>query len=396
MKHAVLMPALGETMDEGSIVAWRKGTGDAVAQGEVLFEVMTDKATFEVEAAQAGYVRAILVKPDQTVAVGETVAWLTDTADEAFEVTSDTPQTPPVQEEAAGAGEPASPRSSDKRFGSHGVRVSPKARRLLEQHQIPVELIAAHIPGRPIEAADVEAYLQETAESQGTATPPSTVIPLSGMRTTIARRMTKTTEVPQVTLHAHSVVDRLLDRHRQVKERSGLGQVTLTDWVIKAAATALGRHPTLNAWFRDNAIEQFAVVNVGMAVDTTAGLVVPVIRDVKRLTLGQIATERIRLKELALAGRLAVRDVSDGTFTVSNLGGYGVESFTPLLNLPEVGILGVGRIVSTVAADGGRLYSEQRLALSLTFDHRAVDGGPAAAFLAEISQLLSDLPPGWV
>ncbi|MDA8206287.1 MAG: dihydrolipoamide acetyltransferase family protein [Thermaerobacter sp.] len=399
MKHAVLMPSLGETMDEGSIVSWHKSVGDSVAKGEVLFEVMTDKATFEVEAARQGYLRSLVARVDDIVPVGKTVAWLTDTADEPFEEAENADDQAKDQQTSTAPGVIPPHSNGSSLTSGTAVRVSPRARRLLEQHGIAVEAVAAVVPGKPIEASDIEAYLKTQTvdeDSLPVAVDSGRLVPLAGMRATIARRMAQTLEVPQVTLHAHSVVDRMLELHRRVKERPGHSAISLTDWIVKAVSITLGGHPKMNAWFETGGIRQFSHVNVGLAVDTPAGLMVPVIRHADGLTLVEIAEQRVHLRDRALAGRLQPKDFGDGTFTVSNLGGYGVETFTPLLNLPEVGLLGVGRVTTTVVSDGTQFYSEQRIALSLTFDHRAVDGGPAAQFLNEVSHLLMDPSESWV
>lgn len=397
MKHTVLMPALGETMDDGSIVCWRKHVGEFVSKGEVLFEVMTDKATFEVEAAHKGYLRAIVAQADDLVAVGKTVAWLTDQADEPFEEEEEE-----EQEDAAESaeGEPTysnlavNPDTADGSPSAKGqaVRVSPRARRLLEQHGIAIAAIVAAVPGRPIDVADVEAFLATSTAGDDAGR----LVRLTGMRATIARRMAATAAVPQVTIQAYVIVDRLLELHGRVKEgSSGIG-ISLTDWIVKAVSITLGSHPEMNAWFGTDGIRQFSHVNMGLAVDTPAGLVVPVIRLADRLSLAEIAEQRVRIRDLALSERLQSQDLDGGTFTVSNLGGYGVQTFTPLLNLPEVGVLGVGGMETIVVVDGSQFKSAQRMAFSLTFDHRAVDGGPAAKFLHEVSELLADPPETWI
>lgn len=397
MKHAILMPALGETMDQGTIVSWRKSVGEPIAKGDVLLEVMTDKATFEVEATQQGFLRLIVCQVDDTAPVGKTLAWITDKLDEPFDI--EEPNADLDERLPANQGSEGKP-SEAPAAGVTPVRVSPRARRLLAQHGIPVETLAPRVPGRPIETSDVEAFLKTMQgdmadDSKAVEVESSRWIPLAGMRLTIARRMEQAAEVPQVTLHAHTVVDRLLQRHRRIKEHPRRDAVSLTDWIVKAVSTTLGSHPEMNCWFEPGGIRQFSHVNVGLAVDTPVGLVVVVIRHADVLTLEEIAEQRVDLRDRALSGRLRPVDLSGGTFTVSNLGGYGVETFSPLLNLPQVGILGVGSVAKTVVDDGTHFYSEQHMALSLTFDHRAVDGGPAARFLYEVGRQLMDPPDNW-
>ncbi|MCY0879973.1 MAG: dihydrolipoamide acetyltransferase family protein [Firmicutes bacterium] len=401
MNYKVVMPALGETMDEGTIVAWHKRPGDWVDKGDVLMEVMTDKATFEVEAKDSGYLRTILAGVDNVVPVGEVIAWLADTMDE-----------PVDEEEVQSASSHASFRPSEESSQAvlasesrgnladaralSAIRVSPRARRLLNQHGLSLEEVAQQFSGDILEASDVEAFLrarEERATESGHNVGQQT-IKVEGLRKIIADRMTQAAQIPQVTLYADTSVETLMGRHRLLKVR--YAEITLSDWIVKAVATILVKRPDVNARYEGTHIESYQSANVGLAVDTPHGLMVPVIHHAETLTLAEIARERRRLIELAQARRLGSGELSMGTFTVSNLGNYGIDRFDPIVNVPEVAILGVGRLKSVVVLKPHGFLVEQQLPLSLTFDHRALDGGPAATFLNEVCRLLAEPPEDWV
>jgi pyruvate dehydrogenase E2 component (dihydrolipoamide acetyltransferase) len=395
VKYKIVMPALGETMDEGTIIAWRKAPGDWVDKSEVLMEVMTDKATFEVEAGRSGYLRATVVGLEDSIRVGETVAWVSDSPDEPLELDSHPVQAVEIETVPVTNGSESAGRVPDSMNRTGALRVSPRARRLLDQYGVSAEEVARFVANQTIEASDVEDYVRSRTASGGALATTSQMVKVTGMRKIIADRMTRAATVPQVTLHSHSVVDTLLSRHRNLKQYAAYRAVTLTDWIIKAAATILVDRPDINARYNEDSIESLSVVNIGLAMDAPYGLTVPVLHRVETLDLVEIASERRRLTDMVQERHLGVEDLHSGSFTISNLGTYGIDQFGPLLNLPEVAILGVGRLQPLVIEVEGRIVGQSRLPLSLTFDHRAVDGGPAATFLNDICQLLADPPQSW-
>lgn len=382
-------------MDEGTIIAWRKAPGDWVDKGEVLMEVMTDKATFEVEADRSGYLRETVARLEDAVRVGETVAWLSDSRDEPLDL--DTAQDETLKVEAPSDHHPIESPGLVFESTHRGdtLRVSPRARRLLEKYGLGAEEVAKTIASQTIEAADVEEYVRSFAVRGDEKATASQIVKVTGMRKIIADRMVQAVTVPQVTLHAHSVVDSLLSRHRNLKRYASYRDVSLTDWIIKAAASVLVKRPDINARYHEDSIESLSSVNIGVAMDAPYGLTVPVLHQVETLSLVEIAAERHRLADLVQGRRLGVEDLQSGSFTISNMGSYGVDYFNPLLNVPEVAILGVGRLQSQIAEADGRLSGQLWLPLSLTFDHRAVDGGPAATFLHDICELLATPPQSW-
>lgn len=391
MKYPVIMPALGETMDEGTVVQWLKYPGDHFDRGDVLLEVMTDKATFEIEAQFSGYMRTIVIESNQSISVGGVLAWAADTLQEPLqeplneEIDDANPKPEQISVETTrnnpstiANGEPVERRGK--------IRLSPRARKLAQHYQIADDILLARFAENVvIEARDIESLF---AEQEGRTASQKTTIPLTGMRAIIAQRMAHAVTIPQVTLHSYCFVDELLTLHQRYASLPEYVGISLTDWIIKTTATVLAQRPDVNARLQNNVVERWETVNVGIAIDIPEGLVVPVISHANTRTLADIARERKKLKELARLQRLRPSDFENGTFTISNLGTRDIDAFNPLLNPPEVAILGVGRISPVLVAEGLQVTTKKRLVLSLTFDHRAMDGAPAADFLKEVCQLL--------
>lgn len=407
MTYKITMPALGETMDEGVIVCWRKAVGEYVKKGDVLLEVMTDKATFEVESRDSGYLRRILARDNEAVPVGQAIGYLADTMEESLENTPDQAKDEPSSKSASS--KPGAGTTGDKEVASHKdqtqeplviskVSISPRARRLADEAGISLDVLARRFPHQRIEAADVQRFLQgEKPSSQvQNSLGPVKRTSLQGMRAIIARRMTASAQnAPQVTLVRETDAETLAAYHDQMRQNPVYQGVTLTDWIIKMTGEALVRHPGVNARLIGEVLEIHQSINIGLAMDTDHGLVVPVIKNVNDKSLTEVAAIRKSLKEKAAHRSLTEDDVSLGTFTVSNLGSYGIDFFNPLLNLPEIAILGVGRVSWKPSATERRLEMRRSLMLSLTFDHRVLDGGPAARFLATLASLIAQ-PPDWV
>ena len=263
------------------------------------------------------------------------------------------------------------------------VRASPVARRIAQEHGIDLATVQGTGPDGRIGEQDVRAALaaREAAAAYR-------VEPLSPMRKTIARRMLESLQTTaQLTLMAEIDVTELVALRTRLKQRF---DVSYTDLIVKAAALALAEHPHCNAWLVDDELRLWSAVHIGVAVALDAGLVVPVVRDAQSKGVEAIAAEVKALAERARAGKLTDRDVSDGTFTVTNLGAAGIDAFTPILNPPQVAILGVGRIVEKPVRRQGELAWRQMMTLSLTVDHRVLDGAPAAEFLGDVGRRLED------
>ncbi len=395
MAVEVVMPKFGLTMTEGTIQQWFKSEGDAIKTGEALFEVETEKVLYEVEAPTDGTVAKLLYAVEAVVGVGLPVAIIAEAGEEVAEVAAryaDAPAAAP----AAAPPEPApvatsapSPAPQEKRGR---VPVTPAARKLAKEHSIDLSGVAGTGPRGRITREDV----QKTIDSGGQAAPPPapTVapavaedIPLRGMRKVIAERMHQSLQgSAQLTISTEADVTQLIDRRQEVRQEFN---VTYTDFIVQACAHALRQHPRMNAHLEGDTIRANNDIHVGLAVALDEGLIVPVVRDADKKSLKDIAAEAKTLAEKARASQLKLEEVSGGTFTVSNLGMYGVDAFTPIINAPQSGILGVGRIVEKPVIHRGEVTRRSMMVLSLTFDHRVIDGAPAGAFLQTVADLLA-------
>jgi pyruvate dehydrogenase E2 component (dihydrolipoamide acetyltransferase) len=377
MPIEVVMPKFGLTMQEGTIQQWFKAEGETIEAGQPLFEVETEKVLYEVEAPASGTVAKLLYPLEAKVPCANVVAVIAvpgeDVAAVAVEYAT---KTPSVTAQTAPASAPAAQPISVAATGT--VAATPAARKLAKERGIDLTTVTGTGPGGRITREDVEAAAAAPA-LRGTG--------LHGMRKSIAERMFKSLQsTAQLTITSEVDVTPLVARREQLKTQFNL---TYTDMLIEAVAGALVAHPRLRATVEGDVIQQHDDVNVAIAVALDEGLIVPVIRHADQKSLQQIAEESRALAEKARAGRLDVDDVSDGIFTITNLGMYGIDAFTPIINQPQVAILGVGRIVQKPAVQDGRIAVRSLMVLSLTFDHRIVDGAPAAAFLQDVAARLS-------
>lgn len=393
MAVEVVMPKFGLTMTEGTIQQWFKAEGDAIAAGEALFEVETEKVLYEIEAPADGTVAKLLYAVEAVVGVGLPVAVLAEAGEDMAEIAARYANTAGAQAtptpaaaappEAAPSAESATSADRPKR-----VPVTPAARKLAKEHGIDLDLVTGSGPRGRITREDVQKIIDGGGQSAATPAPAEDETqPLRGMRKVIAERMHQSLQgSAQLTVTSEVDVSELIDRRRAVRQEFG---VTYTDFIVQACAHALRQHPRMNATLEDGTLRLTRGIHVGLAVALDEGLIVPVIRDADRKSLEEVAGEAKTLVEKARAGRLALEDVSGGTFTVSNLGMYGVDAFTPILNTPQTGILGVGRIVEKPALSRGEITKRSTMVLSLTFDHRVIDGAPAGAFLQTVADLLA-------
>jgi pyruvate dehydrogenase E2 component (dihydrolipoamide acetyltransferase) len=386
----VILPVLGETMNEGTIVEWFKKEGDPVERGDHLFTFESDKATLEVEAPAKGFLRQILVPAGQTVPVLTVVGLITSTMDEAGE------------QRNRGAGEstsaPPLPSTPARIFAS------PRARRLAREKGLDLALVTGSGPDGRIVERDVLSYLETLELAPPSApTPPAppmpaeaveaiAEVPMSGVRAVIAQRMQEShqTTAP-VTLTSEADATAFVELRERLKAglAAELGfDIGYNDLLIRLVAHALRQFPYMNARLDGERVRYLREVHIALAVDTDRGLLVPVIRNADRKGVAEIAREVRGLAERARAGKALPDELSGSTFTITNLGMHEIDAFTPIINLPEAAILGVGRIKARPAVVGGELCVRQTMWLSLTFDHRLVDGAPAARFLQRIKQLI--------
>jgi len=374
-------------MDEGRIVAWHKRVGDAVAAGEVLFEVETDKATMEVESPAAGTLRRILFAADSSAPVATVIALITDTADEPLpaEIGSLGAELP--KPSLRDGGPPSSGRNPIARGPSEAqplagssddrVRSSPAARKRAQELGVDISRVRGSGPGGRVTMEDVESASTSPAASSGEKKEP-----LSRMRRAIAERMTRSVrEQPQFSISRD--VD--MSAANEARKRAG---ASYTDAIVAACAKALRGHPRLRARIEDDALVTSEAIHVGIAVALDDGLLVVVLRDADRKDMSQLAREREQLEQHAQAGRLAEHELSGAVFTVSNLGTVGVDRFTAIVNPPEAAILAVGRVTDRVVAKDGSALVRPIATLTLSVDHRVADGATAARYLTAVAERL--------
>src|SRR5713101_6091596 len=412
MAVEVTMPKFGLTMHEGTLQRYFKAAGEAVKAGEPLYEVETEKVLYEVESPTSGTLAVWLHEEGATVECGLLVAVIAEAGDDATSLAArydgggaaaHRAAAPPSSTPAAN-GEAPSPSGEGRRA------ISPVARKLAAELGVELARVVGTGPGGRITREDVERTAAQGAAVRSTsAAPPARAsaagaaaiaaapaagakpqfrsIPLRGMRKTIAARMHQSLrDTAQLTISTEADVTAAVD----FRTRPGRDfDFTYTELLIHAVARALLRHPRMNSRLSEDAIVMLTEVNIGMAVALDEGLIVPVIRAADCRSLREIAAATKELGEKARTGGLKLEDVSGGTFTVTNLGTWGVDAFTPILNLGETGILGVGRIVEKPAVFRGEISRRSMLTLSLTFDHRVIDGAPAASFLQSVIEIFN-------
>jgi pyruvate dehydrogenase E2 component (dihydrolipoamide acetyltransferase) len=375
-----MVPRLGWSMDEGTFVGWLKSDGEPVRPGEPLFSLETDKAIEQIEATDAGVlcIPPDCPKPGDKVTVGQVLAHLVAEGETVAATPASAASARPVA--AATSVAPAAPARARRR-----VAVTPRARRAARELGLDWAGIRGSGKSGRIRERDVQAA---GGKYDGR------LIPHTNLRKTIAARM-----VAGVTQTAPVTLTRRVDATNLVALRARLRNENpvpgYTDLIVKLTAAALRRHPLLQAQWRDDGLLVPDRIDVAFAVDTDRGLLAPVVREADRLTLHEVAARTRELTTLARAGRLGAEAMRDATFTVSNLGGYGIDAFTPILHLPQCAVLGVGRIVREPAVVGDAIVPRDRLTLSLTFDHRVLDGAPAARFLATLAGLVEQ-PDPWL
>ena len=396
MATEVILPRLGQGMESGTIVRWLKSEGEPVEKGEPLFELDTDKVTQEVEAEAAGVLLRIAIAEGE-VPVGQTVAFIGAEGEDVPVVAVAAPAPPRQAGERASETEPEQEVEAPHEVasGNGRIKASPLARRIARERGIELSGIRGTGPDGRIVAEDVERVEAGGPTVPAAATAPLSTgeverIPLSNVRKTIARRLTEAWQIPVFQLQASADMTRVIVLVARLRERDPDVRITVTDVLTKVCAQALMRHREVNAEFTDDAILIHPSANVGLAVAAPQGLVVPVIRSAERLSLTEIARVRADLVGRARDNELRAEDLDGGTFTISNLGMYAVERFTAVLNPPQAAIVAVGATEDRVVPFGGETAVRPMVTLTGTFDHRAVDGAPAAAFLQTLKESLED------
>jgi pyruvate dehydrogenase E2 component (dihydrolipoamide acetyltransferase) len=430
------MPKLGMAMTEGIVAKWNKNDGDWVEKDEEIAVVMTKKITYKITAPEAGVLR-IIVKEKETRPVNAVLAYITEPG-EAIPEVEDVVPVAPVETVTAATVKPEPSVSQPTKPGF--VLASPAARRLAKEKDIDM----AHVKGTGTDGmvteGDITRFLEELtsgAEALATSTarklarqlglklseipgtgiggriteqdvmafedqakapaaavpteaiePAARIIPFAGMRQAIADHMVESLhKMAQLTMMMEVDVTELVNLRKQVKADF---DVTYTDFLVMAVAGTLKRHPIMNATLIGNEIHQLESIHIGVAVALQDGLIVPVVRDTDTMTIREIAQEIRRLAEGARDGTLSVDEVTGGTFTITNLGNYGIDGFTPIINSPESAILGVGRITERVVIHDDQIARRKMTVLSLTIDHRLIDGATGAEFMQSLKELLEN------
>ena len=409
MATAVIMPKQGQSVESCIITRWNKAVGDQVKAGDVLFEYETDKASFEEEAKEDGVLLAILAEEGDDVPCFENVAVIGQPGEDVSAFTAKAEAASEEQPQAAQ--QPAQPQQETAKAAAtvndeDFIKISPRAKNAAEEAGLDISRAVPTGPeGRIIERDILELAKQGDAEPAAEARAEAPVAPavreaeyedvkLSGVRKAIAKSMTLSlSTMAQLTNNASFDATSIMAYRKLMKENGeklGLANINLNHMVMYAAARVLKNHPDINAHFLDDKIRRFKSVNLGMAVDTARGLLVPTIFGADTMSLNQIAEAAKSLAEQANGGSISPDLLTGGTFTVTNLGSLGVTSFTPVINPPQTAILGVCSIEQKIKVIGGEIKAYPAMGLSLTYDHRAVDGAPAARFLKELIEALEN------
>ncbi len=394
MATKVVMEALSPTMEEGQVTKWLKGEGDKVASGDTLAEVETDKAVMELVARGDGVLRKIVVPEGMTVEVGSLVAVIGAEDEDISSLAVETAVPATVESSDGGAADvaalPTGPAPAAASGNGGRVKASPVARRIASERGIDLAAVHGSGPGGRVVKQDVEGAV---------ATPAAAIagpggfedVPLTQIRKTIARRLAQSTgPIP------HFFLTTEIDMERAAEARAALNaldegpRVSYNDIVLKVIAAALVQHRACNAWWQGDHIRYFNEVHLGVAVAVKDGLIAPVLRNAHLKTLRQIAAEVRELAGRAREKRLQPDEYTGSTFTVSNLGMFGIDQFTGVINPPEAGLVAVGSIVEKPTAEDGRVVVRKRMRVTMSCDHRVIDGATGAQFLQTVRRMLEN------
>ncbi len=413
----VTMPQMGADMVEGTLVRWLKKVGDEVKRGEVIAEIETDKATVELEAFESGTILKLVAQEGEVVPVGDVIAILGDPAEAPPEVERK-PVPPPAKREiepevkataSRTIAEPAPMSTEDAERGEERIRISPVARRIAREAGLDIRGLRGSGPDGRILRRDVEAAIaerQRTAAPTPPAAPEPPAVPaptpparvaapevmgeLSKMRRAIAHRMllSKQTQPHYYLTLDVDMTDALAFRAQLNGGLAELQKVTINDLIVKACAIALERHPKFNASFADDGLRMNERINICIGIALEDGLIAPAVLDCQAKSLGRIALETKDLVERARAGKLTAAEYGEGTFTITNLGAYGVETLIGIINPPQAAILGVGSVMEKPVVRDGEVTVRQVMKIALSADHRVTDGAEGARFIKEIQRVL--------
>jgi len=399
MVTKVLMEALSPTMEEGKVLTWLKKEGDAVSDGDVLAEVETDKAVMELQARGAGVLRRIVAAEGATVEVGTVVGIIADPDDELPDLPQGgAPRARPTADKTAAtpaADAPAAPEPAAApapgAAGGGRIKASPLARRMASERGLDLSRLAGSGPGGRIIKRDVEEGAAMPAPSAAAASGGFADVELSQIRKTIARRLVASLgPIPHFFLTTEVDMERAAIAREELNALEAGPRISFNDIILKVVAQALLQHRACNAWWMEDRVRYFDDVHLSMAVAVEDGLITPVIRNAHRKSLREIATESRALAERARERRLTPEEYTGGTFSVSNLGMFDIDQFTAVINPPEAGIIAVGSIVERPVLVDGELEARRRMRLTMSCDHRVIDGATGAQFLQTVKRMLEN------
>ncbi|MFN3008144.1 dihydrolipoamide acetyltransferase family protein [Mycolicibacterium wolinskyi] len=387
----ITMPRLSDTMEEGVIIAWHKNIGDRVERGDILAEIETDKAIMELESYDEGILERMLAGEGDRVPIGIPIAVIGDGSGASTEpVPAPTPAPAPAATPPAPAPAPAAPQASGDR-----PKASPLARKIAAENGVDLAAVTGSGPGGRIIRKDVENL--RPAETPAAPTPVEgdfDAVPLTTLQRVAAKRLTESKQTaPHFYLTAAVDVTALLTFRETVNDSllaADGPKVSVNDFIVRAVASALRSNPGVNVSFGGDVLLHHHGVHIGVAVAVEAGLVVPVVRDADRKSVSQIAVETKEMAGRARIGKLRADEMSGGTFTISNLGMFGIEQFAAVINPPEAAILAVGAASDELRLIDGEVVARKILRLTLSADHRAIDGATGAVFLRDLTTLLEN------
>src|SRR5438876_254733 len=411
MATKVHMEALSPTMEEGRLVKWNKHEGDAVKSGDTLAEVETDKAVMELVARADGQLLKVMVPEGTTVPVGNIVAWIGkpgEKVDGAGSQESGAGAPKPAAAAAAPAAKAPAPAPAPVPVAAADatrVKASPLAKRIAKESGVDLKLVQGSGPGGRVIKRDVEGAPAPSPAATVAAPAPRTTpdarrtgvpyedVPLTQIRKTIAKRLAASIgPIPHFFLTTEIDMERAAEAREALNQQLGEagGKISFNDIIIKAVALALVQHRACNAWFQEDHIRYWNEVHIGMAVAIEDGLITPVIRNADMKSLREIAAESRELAGRARNRRLKPEEYTGATFSVSNLGMFDIDQFTAVINPPEAGIVAIGSIVAKPVAEGDRVVVRRRLRLTMSCDHRVIDGATGAVFLNTLKQMLEN------
>ena len=411
----IIMPRLSDTMEEGTIARWLKQPGDQVSRGEVIAEIDTDKATMDLEAYEDGVLERILVGEGSTAPIGQAIASLAGPggAPAPAATVARAPASEPAPAAPAPSVAPENPAASlgtsDRPVASTSSPLSsPLARSLARRHGLEIANIVGSGPGGRVVRADVEAAIGDgraAVAAMPTPGPAATtssgaeragddveIVPLGNLRRRTAERLSISAQVPHFSLTSVVDAERLVAFRGEVNRGldDSTKKISVTDLLVKACATVLRGNPEINSSWDGDKLLRYRRINIGLAVAVPDGLAVPVVHDADRKSVREISAESRALAERARQGKLSLNDIGGGTFTISNLGMFGIDQFTAVLNPPQAAILAVGAARSEPIVRDGAVVAGTTMKLTLSVDHRVLDGATAATFLAELCVTLEN------